>query len=125
MKWWTNNPERKIFIKDIEIFPVYCQTASIRTTTLPGLPVLEVPKISLTIYYDGGVFIRYIPLAKLIYTQPPAGIACPFQQERVAFDSLYPVDIDQCFFQFNTVGLNSAYTIPVGFTYIAVPVKQL
>lgn len=117
-----NNPERKIFIKDIEVFPIYCQSASIKSTAIPGMPVLEIPKISLTVYYDGGTFIRWIPLAKLIYTAPPAGTAAPFQQERVAFDNLYPVAIDQCFFQFNTVGAAASYVIPLGITYMAVPV---
>jgi hypothetical protein len=117
-----NNPERKIFIKDIEVFPVYCQSFSIRNAAVGNLPVAEIPKISLTVYYDGGVFIRYIPLAKLIYTQPPAGIAAPFQHERVAFDMLYPVNIDQCFFQYNSIGAATAYVISVGFTYLAVPV---
>lgn len=117
-----NNPERKIYIKDIEVFPVYAQAASIKDGTTPGLPVADIPKISLTVYYDGGVFIRYIPLAKMIYTVPPAGTASPYQFERVSFDMLYPVSIDQCFFQFNTVGAAAAYVIPLGFTYIAVPV---
>ena len=117
-----NNPERKIYIKDIECFPVYCQTASIRNAAVGNLPVGEIPKISLTVYYDGGVFIRYIPLAKLIYTTPPALIAAPFQHERVAFDMLYPVNIDQCFFQFNTVGAAGSYVIALGFTYLAVRV---
>lgn|SRR5574341_2122666 len=117
-----NNPERKIFIKDIEVFPIYCQSASVKSSAIGGMPVLEIPKISLTIYYEGGVFIRYIPLAKLCYTSPPAGTAAPFQQERVAFDNLYPVNIDQCFFQFNTAGAAAQYVIPLGFTYLAVPV---
>jgi hypothetical protein len=117
-----NNPERKIFIKDIEVFPIYAQSASIKSSAVPGLPVLELPKISLSVYYNGGVFIRYIPLAKLNYTQPPAGTAAPFQQERVPFDMLYPVNIDQCFFQFNTAGAAAAYIIPLGITYVAVPV---
>lgn len=120
-----NNPERKIFIKDIEVFPIYCQAASIRQSVLPGMAVGEIPKISLTVYYQGGVFIRYIPLAKLIYTAPPAGTAAPFQQERVAFDMLYPVNIDQCFFQFNTVGAANSYVIPLGFTYLAARVNQM
>lgn len=119
-----NNPERKIYIKDIEVFPIYAQAASIRQTTLPGLPVGDIPKISLTVYYEGKVQIRYIPLAKMIYTQPPAGTASPFQMERVAFDMLYPVMIDQCFFQFNTIGAAAAYTIPLGITYVQVPVVQ-
>lgn len=119
-----NNPERKIYIKDIEVFPAYVQGASIKNSAVPGMAVGEIPKISLSIYYDGGVFIRYIPLAKLIYTQPPAGTAAPFQQERVAFDMLYPVNIDQCFFQFNAIGAAAAYVIPLGFTYLAVPVVK-
>ena len=120
-----NTPERKIFIKDVEVFPNYAQTASIKNSGTAVMPVAEIPKISLSLYYAGGVFIRYIPLAKLIYTQPPANVNSPFQMERVAFDQLYPVDIDQCFFTFNTIGVASAYTIAVGFTYLAVPVKQL
>lgn len=120
-----NTPERKIYIKDVEVFPVYAQAASIKNTAVPGLPVLDIPRISLTIYYNGGVFIRYIPLAKLIYTQPPAGTAAPFQLERVAFDMLYPVNINDCFFQFNTASSSVVnYVIPVGFTYVAVPVEQ-
>lgn len=117
-----DTPERKIIIKDIEVFPVYAQGNSIKQGAVAGLPVLELPKISLTVYYDGGVFIRYIPLAKLNYTVPPIGTAAPYQFERVAFDNLYPVSIDQCFFQFNAVGAANAYVIPLGFTYIAVPV---
>lgn len=119
-----NNPERKIYIKDVEVFPIYAQEASIKNSTVAGLPLVDIPKISLTIYYDGKIQIRYIPLAKLIYTQPPANVNSPFQMERVAFDMLYPVMIDQCFFQFNTIGTGTAYIIPVGFTYIQVPVVQ-
>lgn len=117
-----NNPERKIFIKDIEIFPDYAQAASVKNSGLVGLPVAEVPKISLSIYYDNGIFIRYIPIAKMIYTQPPAGVSCPFQQERVAFDMLYPVAIDQCFLQFNTAPATLPYVVPIGFTYTYYPV---
>lgn len=120
-----NTPERKIFIKDVEVFPVYAQTASIKNTALPGMAVGELPKISLSLYYDGKVYIRYIPLAKLNYTVPPAGTAAPYQFERVAFDMLYPVAIDQCFFQFNTAGAANSYVIPLGFTYLSVPVQRL
>lgn len=119
-----SNPERKIFIKDIEAFPIYAQSASVKNAGLPGLPVAEIPKISLSVYYDSGIFIRYIPLAKLIYTQPPAGTACPFQQERVAFDMLYPVAIDQCFLQFNTAPAGMPYIVPLGFTYTYYPVVK-
>lgn len=117
-----NNPERKIYIKDVEIFPDYAQASSIKNTGVIGLPVAEVAKISLSIYYDDAVFIRYIPAAKLIYTQPPAGIVCPFQQERVAFDNLYPVNIDQCFLNFNQAPAGMPYVVPIGITYMAVPV---
>lgn len=117
-----NNPTRSVYIKDIEIFPDYAQAFSIRNGATPGLPVADVPKISLSVYYDDKLNIRYIPISKLIYTQPPTGVACPFQQERVAFDMLYPVMIDQCFLQFNSTGGGTAYVVPIGFTYIAVPV---
>lgn len=119
-----NNPQRKIFIKDIEVFPVYAQTASVKSAGTAVLPVAEVPKISLSVYYDGGVFIRYIPLAKLIYTVPPAGTACPYAVERVAFDMLYPVNIDQCFLQFNTAPAGMPYIVPIGFTYTYAPVVK-
>jgi hypothetical protein len=118
-----NTPERKIFIKDIEVFPVYAQAASVKQSGVPGMPVAEIPKISLSIYYDNGVFIRYIPLAKLIYTQMP-GVLSPFQVERVAFDMLYPVAIDQCFLQFNTAPVGMPYIVPIGFTYTYMPVVK-
>lgn len=118
----TNNPERKIFIKDIEVFPDYCQLNSIKNTGTINLPVAEVPKISLSIYYAGAVFIRYIPLAKLIYTVPPATVACPYQTERVAFSELYPVSIEQCFLQFNAAPASLPYVVAIGFTYTWAPV---
>lgn len=118
-----NTPERKIFIKDIEVFPIYAQAASVKNSGLGGFPVAEIPKISLSVYYDNGIFIRYIPLAKLIYTQMP-GVLSPFQVERVAFDMLYPVAIDQCFLQFNTAPAALPYVIPIGFTYTYYPVVQ-
>lgn len=118
----TNNPERKIFIKDVEVFPDYAQTSSIKNNGIPNIPVTEIPKASLTIYYAEGVFIRYIPLAKLIYTVPPATVACPYQHERVAFNNLYPVAIEQCFIQFNTAPVGMPYIIAIGFTYTFLPV---
>ena len=119
-----NTPERKIFIKDIEVFPIYAQAASVKNSGLAGLPVAEIPKISLSVYYDNGIFIRYIPIAKLIYTVPPANINSPYQHERVAFDMLYPVAIDQCFLQFNTAPATLPYVIPIGFTYTYYPVVK-
>ncbi len=112
-----NTPERKIFIKDVEVFPDYAQTASTKNSGTIVMPVGEIPKISLSLYYAGGVFIRFIPIAKLIYTVPPANINAPCQRERVAFDMLYPVNIDQCFLQFNTAPANLPYVVVLGFTY--------
>jgi hypothetical protein len=117
----TNNPERKIFIKDIEVFPDYAQTGSIKNNGTPGLPVAEVPKISIALYYNEGVFIRYIPIAKLIYTVPPGNVDCPYQHERVAFDNLYPFDLGQSFLQFNTAPAGMPYVVPIGFTYTFAP----
>jgi hypothetical protein len=119
-----NNPERKVYIKDVEVFADYAQTNSTRTTGTIVMPVAEFPKISLTIYYDGQTKIRYMPLAKINYTQPPTGIAAPFQQERVPFDMLYPVAIDQCFFTFNVAPATLPYVIVLGFTYVWVPVVK-
>lgn len=119
----TNNPERKIFIKDVECFPDYAQAVSIKNNGTPVIPPSEIPKVSLTLYYNSGVFIRYIPLAKLIYTVPPATVACPYQTERVPFDNLYPVAIEQCFFTFNQApAVALPYVIVLGFTYNWAPV---
>lgn len=120
-----NDPTRSIYIKDIEFFPDYAQGFSVRNQATPGTPVAEIPKISVSIYYDGKVNIRYMPIAKLNYTQPPANINAPFQHERVAFDLLYPVMIDQCFLQFNAAPAGLPYIVPLGFTYIAVPVDRV
>jgi hypothetical protein len=118
----TNDPTRKVFIYDIECFPDYAQTNSIRSTATPVMPVTEIPKISLTLYYDNQTKIRYIPLAKLIYTVPPINVNSPYQRERVCFDMLYPVAIEQCFFQFNTAPAGMPYSIVLGFTYQWAPV---
>lgn len=118
-----NNPERKIFIKDIEVFLDYAQTNSVKNSGTPVMPVTELPKVSLTLYYNEGVFIRYIPLAKINYTVPPVNVNCPYQHERVAFDNLYPVVIEQCFFQFNTAP-TPQYVIVLGFTYTYAPVVK-
>ncbi len=120
----TNNPERKIFIKDIECFPDYAQTHSVKNSGTINIPVAELPKASLSVYYNDGIFIRYIPLAKLVYTVPPATVDSPYQRERVAFDNLYPVSIEQCFIQFNTAPANLPYVIALGFTYTFAPVLK-
>lgn len=117
-----NDPTRKVYIKDVEMYPVYAQTNSVRSTATPVMPVAEMPKISLTLYYDGQTKIRYIPLAKINYTVPPANINAPYQRERVALDNLYPVAIDQCFFTFNAAPANMPYVIVLGFTYYWIPV---
>lgn len=115
-----DNPERAIYITGIEIFPVYAQANSIKNPGVVGLPVTEIPKISLTVYYDRGEFIRYIPAAGLIYTVPPNNVDSPYTRERIPFNSLYPVMIDQCYLNFNTAPSGGPYVVPIGFTYIAV-----
>jgi hypothetical protein len=113
-----NNPERKIFITGLEIFPIYAQANSITQNAVGGLPVTEIPKFSVTLYYDGANFIRSIPAAKLINTVPPAGVASPYQWQPLVFNNLYPVAIDQCFLQFTTAPAPT-YVVPIGVSYIA------
>jgi hypothetical protein len=118
-----NNPDRKIIIQDIEIFPIYAQANSVRQNSVGGFPVSDISKVSVTIYYDGANFIRNIPAAKLIYTVPPSGVTCPYQFQRVQFSDLYPVAIDQCFVQF-TSAPSGQYVIPIGISYTAVKVAK-
>lgn len=113
-----NDTSQKVIIKDIEVFPNYAQTGSIRTSGTANLPVAEIPKASLVLYYQGGEWARYIPLAKLIYTTPPALIAAPFQQERVAFDDLQETAIDKWKIVFNTAPATLPYVIAIGITYL-------
>jgi len=113
-----NDTDQKIIITDIEVYPVYVQTGSIRTSGVGVLPVLEIPKVSLVWYYQGGEWIRNIPLAKLIYITPPIGTASPFSMERVAFDMLQDCAIDKCKVVYNTAPAGLPYVIPFGITYI-------
>lgn len=117
-----NNPDRKIFIKDMEIFPVYAQARSVKNNNVVGLAVADIPKFNVTIYYDSANFIRYVPAAKLIYTVPPNNVDSPYQRERVPFADLYPVAIDQCFLQFTTPPSANAFVVPIGVIYTAVKV---
>ena len=118
-----NNPQRKIFIHDMEIFPIYAQARSQKNNAVAGLPVADLPNFSVTIYYDDGNFIRNIPAPKLVYTVPPAGTAAPYQWSRVPFDALYPVAIDQCFLQYSAAPAG-AYVVPIGIIYSAVNVLR-
>lgn len=119
-----NNPERKVYIKDVEVFLDYAQVNSVRNTGTVVMPPTELPKVGLTLYYDGQTKIRFVPLAKINYTVPPALVNCAYQRERVPFDMLYPVAIEQCFFTFNTAPAGLPYVIILGITYIWVPVVQ-
>jgi hypothetical protein len=121
----TNNPDRKVFFKDIEVIPDYSQTNSVRSTAIPVMPVTEFPKISVTLYYNGENAIRYIPLANINYTVPPGNIDAPYQRERVPLDMLYPVEPEQCFLQFNAVGAATAYVVVLSVNYIWTKVKRV
>lgn len=114
-----DNPERAIYITGVEVFPAYAQANSVKYQGVAGLPVTEIPKINLTIYYDRGEFIRHIPISSLIYTVPPVNVDSPYTRERVPFNKLYPVMLDQCYLNFTTAPA-STYVVPIGFTYIAV-----
>lgn len=116
-----NNRDQRVIIKDIEIFPAYAQTGSYKNAGSPVVPVTEIPKAGLILYYLGGEWVRIIPLAKMIYTDPGPGGAGPFQHERVAFDDLQEVAINKCKIVFNTAPAFAGgvqYVIPVGITYL-------
>ena len=115
-----NDTSQRIVIKDLEVFPVYAQTNSYRNTGTPVFPVTEIPKMGITLYNEGGEWIRYVPVASRIYTQPPAGVASPFQQERVPMDYLEWVAWDKCKLVFNTAPafVGAQYVVPIGVSYL-------
>lgn len=107
---------QRITIFDIEVMCDYAYAASFRNQALPGLPFTELPKISLVLYYNNHEYIRWIPLAKLNYTQN-GGVGASFQQERTSFADLKDVVWPKSYLQFNAALVGTPYIVPLLITY--------
>lgn len=113
---------QQITIWDIEIMTVNAYGASFLNNAIPGMPIAEVPKAALVLYVKSEESIRWIPLAKLNYTQQEAS-GVPFQQQRTSFDGLQEVIWPKCYIKFNAATAGTPYIIPLLVTYTKVGIS--
>lgn len=107
---------QRITVFDIEVMCNYAYLNSFKNQTVPVLPFTELNKISLVLYYNNYENIRWIPLAKLNYTQNPS-VGASFQIQRTSFADLQDVVWPKSYFQFNSPLVGAPYIIPLMVTY--------
>lgn len=112
-----NQADQEITILDIEIFPNYAYSNSYLNSTITGFPVTEIAKSALVFYIKNEESIRWIPTAKLIYTQNPA-VAQVFQMQRTSFNDLKEFIWPKGYFKFSIAPVGGPYIIPMGITYL-------
>ena len=109
-----NQADQIIIIKGISVFPITSYAGSLVTPGVGGMPLIEIPKVTLVLYVNGEESVKSIPLSLLITVND---FAAPYQQIPYGFQDLQNVDIDKSYVYFSVAAAATPYVIPFGFHY--------
>lgn len=99
-----NQADQRVWIKSIELFTVTTYANSQKTNSIPGFPVIDVPKGVLILSVNGVLKINKQPLVTLIRSNDQTNAYRPWD---LNYNTLENVQWDQCAVVFSSATSNT------------------